>query len=516
MENLTSFIPDEIRHRIAFEEGMIFISQELQGDPRLDSAVSRCRKHGIAGFTFLKAADFDSKFRHEAHFSDCRDSEVQGYAKKLIEDAFRKKASDIHIIDRGSYCSIQMRRLGLLQDYAELRGSFGQALMRSIYETMSQSADAVYSTSERQDGRIAKREYLPFAVHSCRLHTEPLEESLGKDGTGAFMAIRLLYDSSEAKGSLETRLGILGHTDSDIAKIRELTQRTGLTIISGPTGHGKSTLLKHVMEAMALENPERNYMSVEDPPEYPLVGVKQVRVSTSGAGGADASARAQAYDNAIAGAMRSDPDVLMIGEIRFSEAASAAIDAALTGHGVWATLHTNNGLGIVRRMVTLLNKGDFANPLEYLCDHNVLAGMIYQRLLPVLCPNCKVPFSEALAHPALSPSGPTLFRMERVLSGVLDNSVFVRGQGCPNCQSMGVVGQTVAAEVIVPDAHLLSLLRKDKFLEASRYWREDLCGKTYVERAWELIRAGQVDPYLAELRLGVPLTFGENLTECAA
>ncbi|MEG1609965.1 MAG: ATPase, T2SS/T4P/T4SS family, partial [Bilophila sp.] len=122
------------------------------------------------------------------------------------------------------------------------------------------------------------------------------------------------------------------------------------------------------MESMAAENPEKAYITSEDPPEFPLSGVEQVLVSTNAdRSSVDEKKRGLAYTNAIAGAMRSDPDVLMIGEIRYPEAATAAIDAALTGHGVFVTLHANNAFGIIPRMESLLNAAGYVSPLDHLC-----------------------------------------------------------------------------------------------------------------------------------------------------
>ncbi len=148
--------------------------------------------------------------------------------------------------------------------------------------------------------------------------------------------MRLLYDQTEASGRLRERLSKLGYSVQQINRFSFLTTRSGLTLLSGPTGHGKSTALKHIMECMASENPEKAYMSIEDPPEYPLENVYQSQVNS----GYDLSTgeRGERYRDAIAGAMRSDPDTLMVGEIRYPDAAVAALDAAQTGHGVWSTI----------------------------------------------------------------------------------------------------------------------------------------------------------------------------------
>lgn len=249
-------------------------------------------------------------------------------------------------------------------------------------------------------------------------------------------------------------------------------------------------------------------------------GVQQIMVFTKALG--EMLARGQAYVDAIAGAMRSDPDVLMIGEIRYPEAAAAAIDAALTGHSVWATIHANNGFGIIRRMVSLLNAANYAEPLEYLCDHNVLAGLVYQRLLPVLCPECKQPLVPMLNKPEEARHIELAVRKRLfsvIKNGDLD-AVHVRNpDGCEHCNGLGIVGQTVAAEVIVTDQVMLEHLRHGDYTRAQTYWTKELGGRTYVDHAVQLIAEGKIDPTQAETRLGVPLNFSkvhEQFTRDAA
>ena len=193
-------------------------------------------------------------------------------------------------------------------------------------------------------------------------------------------------------------------------------------------------------------------MSIEDPPEYPLENVKQVLVASNYDSGPNE--RGEKYRDAIAGAMRSDPDTLMVGEIRFPDAAAAALDAAQTGHGVWTTIHSNSAWGIIQRLVAMLRAAHYPDPLEYLCDHTVLAGLVHQRLVPVLCEHCKIPLMKIVKEipeddefrMRVLPKA-VLNRIMQTVTPKLLKDVHVRGKGCPKCRGRGISGQIGRAHV---------------------------------------------------------------------
>lgn len=507
MEELLFRLPESLQHRVFLDSGILYLSEELKGDPDMLSFVSLAERYGVINREWLKPHDFDEKYAWVT--APANETDIKKEAIKLFQDAYDEGASDIHILNYGSYGLIQFRRLGLMKNHSHMKGERVGMLIAAIYGTMTTAGDTQYSPQLRQDGRIVDRTYLPGKVHSMRVHTEPIQCRQSTSGTGNLMVIRLHYDSTKAKGTIEERVMALGYSEEDAEKIRFLSQRTGLTIISGPTGHGKSTLLKHIMECQAYENPEKSYMSLEDPSEFSFSGnIKQQLLSNIVSEDTDADPflqRTRKFQDAIGGSLRSDLDVWMLGEIRFPEAAIAAIDEALTGHSVWTTLHANNAFGIIKRMVSLLNAAHFAEPLDFLCDVNVIAGLIYQRLLPTLCDNCKRSFSEVVHDPHRDKNTLPDSLIGRVGSVIdaIDN-VYVRGKGCPQCKGLGIVGQTVAAEIVVCDEVILRYLREGKFSEATKYWVQQ-GGRSYVDHAIQLIAEGKVDPYLAEGRLGVPL-----------
>lgn len=181
--------------------------------------------------------------------------------------------------------------------------------------------------------------------------------------------------------------------------------------------------------------------------------------------------RAKNYEEAIAGALRSDPDILMIGEIRYAEAAEAAIHAALTGHGVWATIHANDAWSCIKRLESLLRQLNIVEPLELIAEHQVLQGLSSQRLIPTLCPNCKERLVDLSDSKKAKIGYALIDRVKNLTKEQLDQ-VYVRGEGCSYCQQRGHVAMTICAETVLLEEDLLKLIRNHKTLEAQKAWKE--------------------------------------------
>ena len=269
-------VPDSLKGRVALVDGTLHMSAELKGNLDMLAYFGRIRKRGVRTHEFHDPKKFDTDYANLASRSYRGENAIQQYGIDLLTKAYDSGATDIHLIDYGPYTLIQFRCLGMLSDHTHLEGDFGRKLITCIYQTLGQSGDACFSPSERQDGRICKRDFLPQQVNSVRVHCEPIECALSVSGVGTSMSLRLLYDSTAATGDLATRMARLGFTPSHCETAQFLTRRTGLTVVSGPTGHGKTTLLKHIMESMCERNPEKAFFSLEDPPEYPLKDVPAI------------------------------------------------------------------------------------------------------------------------------------------------------------------------------------------------------------------------------------------------
>lgn len=514
-------LPEKARGRVALMGDSFVASEELQGTLPLINAVARLGRLGIKEFTFVPASRFDAEYARFASRSGSGENEIQQLAIDLIARAYECGATDIHLANMGTHVRSRFRVLGLLRDDQEYDVDTGSRMIRAIYEHLGAAQDApAFDVISRLDGRIINRDYLPHGLYSIRIHSEPIECDGAPDGKGTFMPLRLLRDTTGASGSLEERLTSLGYTANDVRVheisgrkrqaraqtgiFRDLSAKTGIVFISGPTGSGKSTALAHCMEALIEERPGDNFLSIEDPPEKPIKGMYQIPVVTK-----DGDDRGAAYTAAIAGTNRDDTDTVMIGEIRYAEAAMATIEVALSGNSVWATIHAADALGIIQRLDVLL-RSQVADPLQVVCDPIVLSGLVFQRLVPKLCPKCRKPVREK--RNLISQE--SLARLRRampedlIFGGSHGEGIFERGEGCDFCRDSGHPGlyrQTVVAEVIGVDRELLALLRERKREETRRYWLEQLGGMTYLEHARHLIASGVLGLEMTEEMLAMPI-----------
>lgn len=514
-------LPEHIRARVALVGDSLIVSEEMQGQMPLVNIAPHLRARGVEDVLFVQASRFDAEYARYASRSGIGENEIQQLAIDLIARAFEAGATDIHIANMGTYVRSRFRVLGLLRDDQEFDVETGSRMIRTIYEHLGAAQDApAFDPISRLDGRIINRDYLPQGLYSIRIHCEPIECDGAPDGKGTFMPLRLLRDTTGASGTLEERLANLGYTDRETEIVeksgqkrscraqtgifRQLSARTGIVFISGPTGSGKSTALAHCMEALIEERPGDNFLSIEDPPEKPIKGMYQIPVNSK-----EGDERGAAYTDAIAGTNRDDTDTVMIGEIRYAEAALATLEVALSGNSVWATIHAADALGIIQRLDVLL-RSVVADPLQIVCDPIVLSGLVFQRLVPKLCPECKIPLRENRERI----DDRCLGRLRRALpeeaifGGSAGEGIFMRGEGCEACRDSGHPGlhrQTVVAETIALDEHLLGLLRQRKREEARRYWLNDLRGMTYLEHARHLISDGIIGPMITEEMLAMPL-----------
>lgn len=498
--------------RMRMVEGVCHLSEELKGNLAVDDHLARmARERGLLAVPVVshKPSAYEKLFGDGATDegedqtgSSKPDNQgerkasplsattwVDAYVRRLFEKAMAKKVSDIHITYMGPWTQVSFRRMGLVMEEESLDGPTGLQLVRGIFQGQLSQAESGFSEYERYDGRIADRSFLPRGLFAVRLHTEPIQ-SPHLQGPGITLAMRLLFDAASAEGTLTERLACLGFEKEQRELVESFAETTGMTVVSGPTGHGKTTVLKNILEALAETVPTRNYYSLEDPPEYTILGVRQLNVFTKAVSDEE---RERALLEALAGLMRSDPDVILLGEIRYLGAAKAAVNAALTGHAVWTTVHASSGLNVLARF------REMGLPVDSALG--VLAGVSYQRLLPTLCPHCKEPLL-----PKLDSLNPKLRERVQTLWPDSLEGLYLRGEGCSACDHLGLSGQKVACEVIpLRDRRMRELLSKGRVDEAQTYWVREMNGMTHVAHARARVGKGEVDPRYAEERLGVPL-----------
>jgi type II secretory ATPase GspE/PulE/Tfp pilus assembly ATPase PilB-like protein len=367
-----------------------------------------------------------------------------------------------------------------MERIAEWPPEFGHSFCAAAF-TMADAADVNYQPYEYQGARVSNRKdlQLPDGVISLRLQFNPTVYE------GRAMIVRLLYSTDEKTAGDVTALGFTQEQLEDFSFLR--TKPYGINIVAGPTGHGKSTTLQRNIIAILQEyNYNIAFYTVEDPPEYPIAGAVQMPVTNA----STAQERAAQFTKAIAAALRSNPDRIMIGEVRDAASAQLAFEAAMTGHQVWTTLHANDALTIPFRMRDL----DVDN--FKLTDPELLTGMISQRLARKLCQNCAIPFDESTAAYGL------LARLEA--AGVPTERLKVRNpHGCEVCGAgNGYAGRTLVGEIIIPDSQFMTYVSRDDKKNAGDYWLTHLNGRNMIENMTDMLKAGIVDPIDAERVVG--------------
>jgi type II secretory ATPase GspE/PulE/Tfp pilus assembly ATPase PilB-like protein len=422
-------------------------------------------------------------------------TEMQQHAAALFLRAVKMKASDIHIrVSERGRCQVLFRIHNDLTQIEQHPYTWAHALCTTIYHSMADVSDATFEEGSRQDARIGNKNKLPQGLDGIRIATTPMVD-------GFVMVLRMLYDASGASNDLRE----LGYNANQTARIAFLKRRpTGLNLVAGPTGSGKSTTLQRTLASLIEETEgTRHVITVEDPPEYPIPGAVQTPVTNA----PTEELRAAAFQQAIKGAMRVDPDIIMIGEIRDTPSARLAFQAAMTGHQVWSTLHANGAFHTVDRLV------DLGVSLELMTDPAILSGMICQRLLKTLC-TCKRPFKSMFDH--YKEHRPNFDEDLNRITSILDiDDLYAQGPGCDACNQTGILGRTVVAEVVVTDNTMMGLIKVGKLNDAIEYWKREHKGITMVEHAILKAQKGLVDPLLSESIVG-PLDGGKSFLQSAA
>jgi type II secretory ATPase GspE/PulE/Tfp pilus assembly ATPase PilB-like protein len=321
----------------------------------------------------------------------------------IIATALRERASDIHLVPFENTLQLRYRVDGLLQENPPPPKHLHAALVSRI------KIMADMNIAERfmpQDGHIQINHR--GARVDIRVGTMPTIY-------GESLVMRLLEKNS--KVSTAEELGLDANRSTLLSRLVEKPH--GLFLTTGPTGSGKTTTLYSILQS--IYTPELKILTIEDPVEYELPGVAQIPVRPS---------RNFTFATGLRAILRQDPDVVMVGEIRDSETAEIAIRAALTGHQVFSTLHTNDATGAVTR---LLDMG-----VEAFLIASSLEGVLAQRLVRKICPNCRI---ETIVAPVVRD------KIE-ALGGRKIEGVAYSGKGCEECRNTGYRGRIGIFELL--------------------------------------------------------------------
>ncbi|MBR5153689.1 MAG: Flp pilus assembly complex ATPase component TadA [Alphaproteobacteria bacterium] len=400
------------------------------------------------------------------------DNQMQKDFVDIIAKAAAQKVSDIHI-EVADQTTVFFRIDGSMQPVMEYNSQWGESFVRAAFAS-SDMSNANYAQNEYQsaqkDGRTPLRGtkdlYLPSGVLGVRMQFNPI--AFGS----RYVVMRLLYDNPSEGIKTEQEFG--PYEQRLLARMRSFP--TGLVIVAGPTSSGKSTTLVRNMALMLKErNYEINLITVENPVEQKIFGARQMPVVNT----TNEEQREEKYVEALAAALRSDPDTLMVGEIRTLAAAELTVRGALSGHNVWTTLHANSAMAALTR---LLDLGVEAFKLK---EETLMRGLVSMRLFKKLCPHCR---EQLKNHPERG----AYKRMMDMYGELGVNQAFIRGSGCEHCKGTGTVGRIKAGEIIITNSEFLRLVLAGNTDEAVRYWLEEMNGRTLKEAAAALVLQGIV------------------------
>ena len=379
------------------------------------------------------------------------DAPVVRLLSSMFEQALRKRASDIHIEPQERNLRIRFRIDGLLHVQTEADGKIAGAVALRL---KLMSGLDISEKRLPQDGRFHVK--LKNSAVDVRISTLPTQH-------GESVVMRLLNQSA---GMLQLdNLGLPPNLAAALA--RTLARPNGMVVVTGPTGSGKTTTLYAALNA--LNSSERKIITVEDPIEYRLPGLNQVQVMEK----IDLS-----FARVLRSALRQDPDVILIGEMRDQNTAEIGLRAALTGHLVLSTLHTNDALSTPLRLV------DMGVPryMVALSLHLVLA----QRLVRTVCGHCTVAQDPDVHH---------LAWLQHTLGDELDDVLATRpwrhGRGCSECNDTGYQGRTGVYEFIEMTHELVEAMNHSDPTRFTQVGRQQMAGRTLRRDAVRLAIAGR-------------------------
>lgn len=473
-------LPRDTQGLIAyFSGGEIIISRTHRYDGRVLAFLDLLKARGRAmrvpfysdlGLVSAIYKSYDARLGGTARVSRDYDNQMQKDFVDIVARAAAQKVSDIHI-EVGDQTTIYFRIDGSMQPVLEYNSGWGESFVRAAFAS-SDMSNANYAQNEYQsaqkDGRTPLRGtkdlYLPLGILSIRMQFNPI--AFGS----RYVVMRLLYDNPSEGIKTEQEFG--EYEQRLLMRLRAFP--TGLVIVAGPTSSGKSTTLVRNMSLMLKERHyEINMITVENPVEQKIFGAHQMPVVNT----TNEEEREEKYTEALAAALRSDPDTLMVGEIRTLAAAQLTVRGALSGHNVWTTLHANSAMAALTR---LLDLGIESFKLK---EETLMRGLISMRLFKKLCPYCRERLIDHPEHPAY----------QRVLDAFGElglRQVYIRGAGCKECKGTGTLGRIKAGEIIITNSEFLRLALAGNTDGALRYWLEDMDGRTLKEAAMALMLQG--------------------------
>lgn len=366
----------------------------------------------LAHYQAMLPSTSNGLFNDSSNGSGFSEAALNDWITSLFEQALQQQSSDIHIEPRREGLSIRFRADGILKHQGYVPDDFQSAFIPRL-KVMANMDITEYRRP--QEGRIKLT--IQSDVHYFRMSSIPLSDNQEK------LTLRIL---KPFKGLME--FSTLGMDDDSIATLQELCQSpSGIILTCGPTGVGKSTTLYTIINS--LNTDARNIMTIEDPIELKLPNINQSQVNLKSQ---------YTFAHSIASILRQDPDVIMIGEIRDNETLDATIQAALTGHLILSSLHSNSAAGTLTRLIEM---GASPKLLS-----STLSGIVAQRLIRTLCPHCKEAYTASEREKTI------LFPFDPARQ--TEKITLYRSTGCQLCDQSGYSGRIGLFEIMRIDREL--------------------------------------------------------------
>lgn len=510
-ENIAIYIPNDIQSK---EDGAptkvwILIVHEFQKREaflyhELRTRLQKNKEYSvdkIVNATSFVVQSLYENFSFSNEQNELQSGELKDFYEEMVHYAIKESISDIHIEKRATRSIIRMRKHGQLIDYKEPTNVFTDRLCRAVFNVLAENKDVNYRDDIFQAAAVntvIRGEEVKLRYQSLPVYPD-----------GFDVVLRVLPIGSDDEKILP--LDKLGYLPTQVKQLLDIANKpVGALIIAGTTGSGKSTTLKNLLMHV---NEARQYRTkiytIEDPPEYKIPGVSQIPVVRRDKDDPTLSP----FLEPLKATMRGDPDLLMIGEVRDVFTADGLKKATQSGHQVMTTVHATSALGIVERL------GDMSISPSVMGSPEFINGLIYQKLLPIVCPKCSYKLSDSIQSSSPKESDIELSRRIEDVADLSRHEIKIRGNGCEHCNYMGIIGRTVCAEIIIPDYNMLEHFRHEDPIAAQYYWMttsdrdqdsDDMTGKTVLEHALYKMRKGIVCPYDIETVMG-PVNSTENI-----
>ncbi|MFK3662599.1 MULTISPECIES: ATPase, T2SS/T4P/T4SS family [Enterobacterales] len=406
----------------------------IQYEVRKMNDIHRHNIVGIAGVTesvYFKIFEIVSLQKQSLVSLDI--SETQKELEAILIEAVRLGASDLHITRNDILAKLEVRVNGLLLPMMQMPSSKCDELVFVLYNVQASTRDTTWNRTIPQSANIL------YQLNARSFRFRYAHFPIFGETADCYHAVLRIIPSGFSKGTVANlnKLGISHEELEDLKKI--LSNPYGAYIIAGTTGSGKSTTLKNLMEWLQINRyADRGcFLTVEDPVEYQIYGAKQSSVVSVEGGG---------FHSAIKSALRRDPDVLMVGEIRDNISANALAGAVESGHYCFTTVHAGNIVSLLQRLSAMGITSD------KLSTPGFVAGLQCQKLVPVICADCRR-------------------SLELPFGGQMMTLYEQREEGCEKCNYTGISGRQLVIEYMRPTYDELAAISRQEWLQVYVLWR---------------------------------------------